>query len=216
MDGRQPDGGAKDTRARADDAAPAGYRPVDMTQSPEGVRPCALAAALEVIGERWSLLALRELGYGVHRFSRIAGYTGAPRDILTDRLRKLEASGIAERRLYHEHPPRYEYHLTQAGHELFPAMISLLAWGDRWAVDSPGVVFRHTCGQPVAIELTCGHCGRPVTRESLTPVKAVAEADPAADARAVATTDAAADPAAVATADRAAAPAADAGGAAPA
>jgi DNA-binding HxlR family transcriptional regulator len=157
------------------DAAPLdGAVPLDLTQAPPAVRPCTIAAALDLIGEKWSLLALRELGYGVNRFTRIAAFTGAPRDILADRLRKLERSGLVERRLYSEHPPRYEYHLTQAGRELFPVTISLLTWGDKWAVDAPAVVFRHTCGRQVVIELECRHCGEPVTRESLTAVKAAA------------------------------------------
>jgi DNA-binding HxlR family transcriptional regulator len=146
--------------------------PLDLAQSPPGVRPCTIAAALDLIGEKWSLLALRELAYGVNRFTRIAAFTGAPRDILADRLRKLEASGLVEKRPYSEHPPRYEYHLTRAGRELFPVTISLMAWGEKWAVDSPAIVFRHTCGKHVQIELECGHCGEPVTRDSLTPVKA--------------------------------------------
>ena len=151
---------------------PPDYTPLDLAQSPLGARPCTMAAALELVGERWSLLALRELAYGVHRFARIVAYTGAPRDVLTDRLRKLEAAGIIERRLYNEHPPRYEYHLTQAGRELFPTMISLLTWGEKWAVDAPAIQFRHSCGHPVAIELTCAHCEQPITRSSLTPAKA--------------------------------------------
>lgn len=146
--------------------------PLNLAESAPGVRPCTIAAALEMIGEKWSLLALRELAYGVHRFNRIAAFTGAPRDILADRLRKLEASGLVEKRGYSEHPPRYEYHLTQAGCELFPVTISMLTWGEKWAVDAPAIVFRHTCGKPVVIELECGHCGEPVTRNSLTPVKA--------------------------------------------
>ena len=149
------------------------YAPLEMRDSPLGVRPCSMAAALGVIGEKWSLLALREMAYGVHSFARIAGYTGAPRDVLTDRLRKLEAAGIIERRLYSEHPPRYEYHMTQAGQELFPVTISLLTWGAKWAQDAPTVLFRHTCGQPVELDLRCAHCGDSVTRESLTPVKVV-------------------------------------------
>jgi DNA-binding HxlR family transcriptional regulator len=140
---------------------------IRMADLPLGARPCSLAAALEVIGERWSLLALREIGYGVHRFARIAGYTGVSRDILADRLRKLEAAGIVERRQYSEHPPRHEYHLTEAGRELFPVTLALQQWGDKWAVDSPALVRRHTCGQPVQIDLTCHHCGRPVTQESI-------------------------------------------------
>ncbi|MDX6353833.1 MAG: hypothetical protein QOF98_736 [Streptomyces sp.] len=152
----------------ADSAADGLYVMADM---PVAVRPCSMAAALEILGERWSLLALREMAYGVHRFAKIAGYTGASRDILADRLRKLEDAGVVERRQYSEHPPRHEYHLTQAGRELFPVMLSLLRWGDTWAVDSPALAFRHTCGERLAVDLRCRHCGDPVTRESLTPTR---------------------------------------------
>jgi DNA-binding HxlR family transcriptional regulator len=138
-----------------------------MAARPVGVRPCSMAAALEIVGERWSLLVLRELAYGVHRFAKIAGFTGASRDILTNRLRKLEAAGILERRQYCEHPPRYEYHLTEAGRELFPAMISLVQWGARWAVDSPAVALRHECGQPLSADFACRHCAGQITPQSL-------------------------------------------------
>src|SRR5690349_24717950 len=140
---------------------------IRLADLPLGVRPCSLAAALDVLGERWSLLALREIGYGVHRFARIAGYTGASRDILADRLRKLEAAGVIERRQYSEHPPRHEYHLTTAGRELLPVMLALRQWGDKWAVDAPVIRHRHDCGQPVQIDLTCHHCGRPVTHDTI-------------------------------------------------
>lgn len=140
---------------------------IQMAEQPIGVRPCSLAGALEVLGERWSLLALREIGYGVHRFARIAGYTGASRDILADRLRKLEAAGVVERRQYSEHPPRHEYHFTEAGQELFPALLALSQWGDRWAVDKPALTRRHSCGQPVQVDLLCHHCGQPVTRDTV-------------------------------------------------
>jgi DNA-binding HxlR family transcriptional regulator len=140
---------------------------VRMADLPLGVRPCSIAAALDVLGEKWSLLTLREIGYGVHRFARIAGYTGVSRDILADRLRKLEAAGIVERRQYSEHPPRHEYHLTEAGLELFPVLLTLQQWGDRWAVDSPVLTRRHTCGEPVRIDLVCHHCGKPVTHDSV-------------------------------------------------
>jgi DNA-binding HxlR family transcriptional regulator len=140
-----------------------------MAGNPVEVRPCSIAAALEILGERWSLLAVREMAYGVHTFARIAGFTGASRDILADRLRKLEHAGVIERRPYSDHPPRFEYHLTQAGLELFPLMMALREWGDRWAVDVPAVEFRHTCGELVKLEMRCEHCGDHVTRESLTP-----------------------------------------------
>jgi DNA-binding HxlR family transcriptional regulator len=140
---------------------------VRLADLPLEVRPCSLAAALDVLGERWSLLALREISYGVHRFARIAGYTGASRDILADRLRKLEAAGVVERRLYSEHPPRHEYHATEAGRELFPVLLALSQWGDKWAVDAPALIRRHSCGQPVQLDLTCHHCGRPVTPDTV-------------------------------------------------
>src|ERR1044072_2921547 len=124
---------------------------IRLADLPLGVRPCPLAAALEVLGERWSLLALREIGYGVHRFARIAGYTGASRDILADRLGALEGAaggrGRPPRAPPHRHPPpRHESHLAQAGRELFPVMLALYQGGDKWAVDSPALVRRHACG----------------------------------------------------------------------
>jgi DNA-binding HxlR family transcriptional regulator len=139
---------------------------ISLAELPLEVRPCSLAAALDVLGERWSLLALREIGYGVHRFARIAGYTGASRDILADRLRKLEAAGVIERRQYSEHPPRHEYHFTQAGRELFPVMLGLSQWGDKWAVETPALTRWHSCGRPVQVDLLCHHCGQPVTHDS--------------------------------------------------
>jgi len=138
---------------------------------PVAVRPCSLAASLEILGERWTLLAIREMAYGVHRFAKIAGFTGASRDLLADRLRKLEAAGVVERRQYSEHPPRYEYHLTQAGRELFPVTLALLEWGNKWAVDQPAVDFRHECGHTVQTYPACRHCGAEVTRANVTPIR---------------------------------------------
>jgi DNA-binding HxlR family transcriptional regulator len=143
-----------------------------MAEQPLGVRPCSVAAALDILGERWSLLAIREISYGVHTFARIAAYTGASRDILADRLRKLESAGIIERQPYSEHPPRHEYHLTQAGRELFPVMLALREWGDKWAVPSPSIATRHACGHLLEVDRVCRHCGGPVTRESVEAVRA--------------------------------------------
>ena len=139
---------------------------IRMADQPLGVRPCPLAAAMEILGERWSLLVIRELGYGVHRFARIAAYTGAARDILADRLRKLETAGIVERRQYSEHPPRYEYHLTRAGRELGPVLLTLDQWGETWAAEGR-VTRRHDCGHELAVDVVCRHCGKPVTREAV-------------------------------------------------
>jgi DNA-binding HxlR family transcriptional regulator len=154
----------------ADTSAPLIGPAIALDQAPHRPRPCSIAAALRIVGERWTLLAVRELNYGVHRFDLIAAYTGATRDILAERLRKLEAAGVVERRQYSEHPPRYEYHLTAAGLELYPILRELSEWGDRWAVDSPAVAFRHECGHQVRIDHMCHHCGKPVTRETVEPV----------------------------------------------
>ena len=138
-------------------------------------RLCSAAAALAVIGEKWSLLVVRELAFGVHRFDSIVQNTGAPRDILTNRLRSLESSGVVEKRQYSERPPRFEYHLTQAGRELRPILLSLGQWGTRWAADAPPVQWEHTCGETLELVHTCKACGEAVTggrevkREQLMP-----------------------------------------------
>ena len=98
-------------------------------------RPCSVAAALNLIGEKWALLAVREIAFGNKRFDAIARNTGAPRDRLAARLRALEAGGVVERRQYSEHPPRYEYELTEAGQELRAVLTALRGWGDKWTVD---------------------------------------------------------------------------------
>ena len=94
-------------------------------------RVCSIADALEVVGERWSLLVLREISFGVRRFTDIQVNTGAPRETLALRLRKLEEAGVIERRQYSDRPPRDEYLLTPAGRELTPVLTALREWGER-------------------------------------------------------------------------------------
>lgn len=98
-----------------------------------GPRVCGIADALGVVGDRWALLVLRELGFGVHRFNDILANTGAPRDSLATRLRELEEAGLIVRRRYNEHPPRDEYHLTDAGKAMGPALRELRKWGETYA-----------------------------------------------------------------------------------
>src|SRR6059058_1752421 len=100
-------------------------------------RECSVAAALDVIGEKWSLLVIRELFLGVRRFNDIAVNTGAPRDILTARLRRLEELGVVARREYSQRPPRHEYILTDAGKDLRPVLLALKQWGDDHVTDKP-------------------------------------------------------------------------------
>lgn len=109
-------------------------------------RICSIADALEVVGERWSLLILRELGFGVHRFQDIQVNTGAPRETLALRLRKLEETGVIERRRYSEHPPRDEYVLTDAGRDLSPVLTALREWGERHVTPHADVSTRPKSG----------------------------------------------------------------------
>jgi DNA-binding HxlR family transcriptional regulator len=130
-------------------------------------RPCSVAAALNVVGEKWALLAVREIAFGNRRFDMIARNTGAPRDRLAARLRALEAAGVIARRQYSEHPARYEYELTQAGRELREVLRALRVWGDKWAVESPPAVFTHSCGHDLDAAVICRHCGGEVDSDDL-------------------------------------------------
>src|ERR1700709_2019623 len=94
-------------------------------------RHCSVATALQVVGEKWALLVVRELFLGNRRFDRIAANTGAPRDILTTRLRSLERAGIITRRAYQDRPQRFEYRLPEAGRDLHPLPPALRTWGDK-------------------------------------------------------------------------------------
>lgn len=130
-------------------------------------RPCSVAAALNLVGEKWALLAVREIAFGNKRFDMIARNTGAPRDRLAARLRALEAAGVIVRLQYSEHPARYEYELTQAGLELREVLRALRVWGDKWAVDSPPAVFTHSCGHDLDAAVICRHCGEEVDSDDL-------------------------------------------------
>jgi DNA-binding HxlR family transcriptional regulator len=130
-------------------------------------RPCPIAASLELVGERWSLLVLREVSLGNHRFSEIARGTGAPRDRLSARLSALVDAGVLERRPYSTAPPRSGYHLTAAGRDLLPVLQGLLQWGNRWLADEPPVELRHAptghAEHVVDAEWVCRTCGEPVS-----------------------------------------------------
>lgn len=99
-------------------------------------RPCPIAAALELVGERWALLVVREVALGARRFGDIVRGTGAPRDRIAARLKSLEAAGVLTRNPYQDNPPRDEYRLTESGHALLPVLDALLAWGRDHAVSS--------------------------------------------------------------------------------
>jgi DNA-binding HxlR family transcriptional regulator len=122
---------------------------------------CSVASALDVVGTRWTLLVIRELFLGVHRFGEMQADLGLARNILQDRLQRLTDAGIVQRRLYQERPPRHDYHLTERGLELWPALVSLMQWGDRYMFDGEGaVILEHRdCGGAVDTHLCCERCG---------------------------------------------------------
>jgi DNA-binding HxlR family transcriptional regulator len=141
-----------------------------MTPASRAVTPrhCSIAGALDVVGEKWSLLVVRELFLGCRRFSDIAVNTGAPRDILTSRLRRLEEVGVVTRRAYNEHPPRYEYVLTEAGKDLRPVIMALKHWGDTHVMAEPmAPVLEHKCGELFTPRVHCAACGEPADGRTL-------------------------------------------------
>ena len=130
---------------------------------------CSIARTLEVLGDRWTLLVIRDAFLGVHRFDDFQRDLGIARNVLSDRLQTLVDHGILERRQYAERPPRWEYRLTEKGLDLYPVIVGLLRWGDKWASDDAPVVLTHkTCGHDVTPVLTCPDCGEPVSARDMT------------------------------------------------
>jgi DNA-binding HxlR family transcriptional regulator len=127
---------------------------------------CSVARTLEVVGEWWSLLIIRDAFRGVSRFDEFQERLGIARNVLAARLNTLVEHRILERRRYQDHPERYDYRLTERGLDLFPLIASLLRWGDRWAAGpgGPPVVLVHeACGHDAEPVMTCSHCGAEVT-----------------------------------------------------
>jgi DNA-binding HxlR family transcriptional regulator len=125
---------------------------------------CNIAAALAVVGEKWTFLVLREAFNGIRRFDDMQRRTGAPRQVLSSRLAGLVTEGILRKAPYQDEGqrPRHEYRLTEKGIELFPVIAALLAWGDKYAAapGGPAVELTHRdCGAPVSLQLACsrGH-----------------------------------------------------------
>ena len=124
---------------------------------------CSIARSLEVIGERWSLLIIRDaLFAGSTRYSDFHRTLGIATNVLQARLDGFVDAGIMRRHRYSEQPELYEYRLTEKGRDLAPALIALTQWGDRWAApDGPPILYSHTaCGSPVHHDIVCDGCGR--------------------------------------------------------
>ncbi|TDC42924.1 helix-turn-helix domain-containing protein [Micromonospora sp. KC213] len=131
---------------------------------------CSIARALEVVGERWTLLVVRDAMLGVTRFDAFLKSLGVARNILADRLSTLVEAGVFERVPYQQRPLRHEYRLTDRGRELAPVVLALMEWGDRHRADEAGpprLAEHENCGGPVRTEVHCARCGGPLTEAEI-------------------------------------------------
>jgi len=135
-----------------------------------GNQTCSIARSLAVVGDRWTLLVLREAFGSARRFEHFRRRVGASRPIVADRLGRLVEHGILERRAYQERPPRFEYRLTRKGSDLQPVLLALMAWGDRWmdgGAGRPLELVHRECGCVATPRLDCDACGEPLTRQTI-------------------------------------------------
>ena len=131
---------------------------------------CSVAKSLELIGERWTMLVVREVFLGNRRFDEMAARLGIARNVLTTRLARLVDEGVLEKVRYQERPERFEYRLTEKGIDLWPIMVSLIQYGDRYyAPDGPPLILRHKgCGGRVDAHRICSTCGERLTARAVT------------------------------------------------
>lgn len=125
---------------------------------------CSVARTLEAVGDRWSLLIVRDAFYGLRRFDEFTTDLGIARNVLTDRLGKLVDQGVFEKVAYQDRPVRHEYVLTAKGRDLLGVVLAMAAWGDRWAGDDEPVQFDHrACGATgITPTVVCDDCGEPL------------------------------------------------------
>lgn len=126
---------------------------------------CSIAQCLEVVGEWWSMLLIRDVFLGFRRFDEMQARLGISRNVLSQRLAKLVDEGVLEKRPYQDNPVRYEYHLTEKGRDLWPVLTMMRQWGDKHAAPSgpPMIVTHKACGHASPLELHCSSCGARVT-----------------------------------------------------
>jgi DNA-binding HxlR family transcriptional regulator len=129
---------------------------------------CSVARTLEAIGDRWTMLVIREAFFGTRRFDDYQRKLGVARNVLADRLARLVDEGILTRRRYQERPERFEYSLTKKGIDLWPVLVSLTKWGDRHAAPNgpPILILHRGCGGEVNARFVCEKCGEPVDARS--------------------------------------------------
>jgi DNA-binding HxlR family transcriptional regulator len=132
---------------------------------------CSIARTLDVAGEWWSPLILRDVHLGITRFDELRRDLGISRKVLSERLDRLVEQGVLAKHAYSMHPPRHEYLLTEKGRELVDVLLTMVAWGDRWAAgdSGPPVLLRHRhCGELTHAEIRCATCGEPLRADEVT------------------------------------------------
>lgn len=142
---------------------------------------CSVAQCLEVVGEWWSLLIVRDALFGVTRFDDFQARLGISRNVLNQRLNRLVAEGVLERVRYHDRPPRYEYRLTAKGRDLWTVVDAMRRWGDRWAAPGgpPVEIVHRGCGHRAEAVPTCSVCGDHLDAADIEPVPGPGATDPA-------------------------------------
>jgi len=132
---------------------------------------CPVDRAESAVGDRWTVLILRELFMGNHRFEELQAHTEATPQMLAARLKKLQGDGLVTRRVYNKRPLRREYHLTEKGEAFFPVLLALRAWGETWCKspkEGRAVMYTHrNCGKSAGLGPVCESCGQPLQRVDL-------------------------------------------------
>jgi DNA-binding HxlR family transcriptional regulator len=132
--------------------------------------PCSLARSVDVFGDSWTLLIVRDAMYGLSHFDEFQRSLHIARNTLSDRLGKLVDAGIMTKRFYQDNPPRYEYLLTEMGRDFFPVLAAMLAWGDKWldgGAGAPVTLRHHAPGHAIASQVVCTECGDAVTHDDI-------------------------------------------------
>jgi len=126
---------------------------------------CSIAQCLEVVGEWWSMLIIRDVFLGFTRFEDMCERLGISRSVLNQRLNRLVDEGVLARVAYSDHPPRYDYRLTDKGRDLWPVITTMRQWGDKWAApDGPPIQIVHkACDHVAEAHMVCSECGEPVS-----------------------------------------------------
>jgi DNA-binding HxlR family transcriptional regulator len=132
--------------------------------------PCSLARSVDVFGDAWTLLLVRDAMHGLSRFDEFQRSLHIARNTLSDRLGKLVDAGIMTKRFYQDNPPRYEYLLTEMGRDFFPVLAAMLAWGDKWldgGAGAPVTLRHHAPGHSIVSQVICTECGDAVTHDDI-------------------------------------------------